>query len=118
MRIAYLECATGISGDMTLAALIDAGADEAVIRRGIESLGLPGVTLHVEVEDRRGLLAEITSLISEAKTNIRQIESRMEEGRGRINLIVDVADVAHLQRIKQVVRKIPGVSRIVRVGTR
>ncbi len=76
------------------------------------------VTLHVEVEDRRGLLAEITSLISEAKTNIRQIESRMEEGRGRINLIVDVADVAHLQRIKQVVRKIPGVSRIVRAGTR
>ena len=75
------------------------------------------VRLHVEVEDRRGLLAELTALISEAKTNIRHIDSRMEGGRGRINLIVDVADVAHLQRIKQVVRKIPGVTRIVRAGT-
>ena len=27
MRIAWFECATGLSGDMTLAALIDAGAD-------------------------------------------------------------------------------------------
>lgn len=32
MRTAWLECATGISGDMTLAALIDAGADPQVIR--------------------------------------------------------------------------------------
>lgn len=48
MRIAYLDCSSGISGDMTLAALIDAGVDAAAIRRGIDSLGLPGVKLLVE----------------------------------------------------------------------
>lgn len=48
MNIAYLECATGISGDMTLAALLDAGVDEQAIRGGIASLGLPDVHLHVE----------------------------------------------------------------------
>lgn len=48
MKLAYLECATGISGDMTLAALLDAGVDEAAVRAGIASLGLPGVTLHVQ----------------------------------------------------------------------
>lgn len=48
MRIAYLDCSTGISGDMTLAALIDAGVDESAIRAGIESLALPGVRLCTE----------------------------------------------------------------------
>ncbi len=76
------------------------------------------VKLLVEVEDRRGLLAEITSRISDAETNIRHIDSRMESGRGRINVIVDVADVAHLRRIRQLVGKIPGVLRITRAGTR
>lgn len=42
MRVAYFDCASGISGDMTLGALVDAGVDGAAIARAIESLGLPG----------------------------------------------------------------------------
>lgn len=48
MRIAYLECATGISGDMTLAALVDAGVNPAVIQAAVASLGIPGVELRFE----------------------------------------------------------------------
>jgi len=76
------------------------------------------VSLQVEVEDRRGLLAEITSQISGAETNIRHIDSRIESGRGRINLIVDVADLDHLRRITLLLPKIPGVLRVQRGGTR
>ena len=58
MRIAYLDCASGISGDMTVAALIDAGVDLAAIKAGIDSLQLPGVSLHVEEVLRGGFRAK------------------------------------------------------------
>jgi uncharacterized protein (TIGR00299 family) protein len=40
MRIAYLDCFSGIAGDMCLGALIDAGADLEAVERGIASLDL------------------------------------------------------------------------------
>jgi uncharacterized protein (TIGR00299 family) protein len=52
MRIAYLDCASGISGDMMLGSLIDAGVDLATVQRGIDSLGLPSCRL-VTVETKK-----------------------------------------------------------------
>ncbi len=45
MRIAYLDCFSGASGDMMLAALIDAGVPLEKINEAIDSLGLPGCRL-------------------------------------------------------------------------
>lgn len=54
MRIAYLDCASGISGDMTLGALVDAGAELAQIQSGIDSLGLPSCRLVSSVVKKNG----------------------------------------------------------------
>ena len=42
MRVGYFDCFSGISGDMTLGALVDAGVDPRPIQEAVSSLGLPG----------------------------------------------------------------------------
>lgn len=56
-KVLYLDCSTGISGDMTLAALIDLGVDPLKLRAGIESLGLPGVELQISEVIKGGFRA-------------------------------------------------------------
>lgn len=57
MRIAYLDCASGISGDMTLGALIDAGVNLGEVQRGIDSLGLPSCRLVASEVKKNGFRA-------------------------------------------------------------
>jgi len=56
VRVAHFDCFSGISGDMTLAALIDAGVDADAIRQGLASLGLP-IRLEVEKVRKGGFAA-------------------------------------------------------------
>lgn len=54
MKIAFFDCPSGISGDMTLGALADCGVDLAAMQAGIDSLGYPGVKLVAEEVHRKG----------------------------------------------------------------
>jgi len=54
MTIAYFDCFAGISGDMTLGALVDAGADRAILDATLEALRL-GDEVSIEVRhEQRG----------------------------------------------------------------
>jgi pyridinium-3,5-bisthiocarboxylic acid mononucleotide nickel chelatase len=53
MTIAYFDCFSGISGDMTLGALLDCGAERSVLDAVVEALGLGDeVTIDVTHETR------------------------------------------------------------------
>lgn len=45
MRIAYLDCFSGISGDMTIAAFLDAGLEMSVLSRELKKLNIKGYGL-------------------------------------------------------------------------
>lgn len=54
-KILYLECNSGISGDMTVGALLDLGADKEVLLKALGSLKLDGYHLHFGRTKKCGL---------------------------------------------------------------
>lgn len=57
MRILYLDCFSGISGDMALASLVDAGADRDYIERELKKLGVEGYSLSWRRVVKKGISA-------------------------------------------------------------
>ncbi|MGA9980897.1 MAG: nickel insertion protein, partial [Candidatus Sulfotelmatobacter sp.] len=56
MRIAYLECFSGMSGDMFLGALVDAGVPARVLEEAVAALGV-GARLEISRVLRSGISA-------------------------------------------------------------
>ena len=57
MRAAYLDCFSGISGNMFLGALVDAGLPEAVLRDAIARIDLKGFSIKIKPVDKWGIRA-------------------------------------------------------------
>ena len=73
------------------------------------------VRLTIHVEDRRGMLADITSKIAGIKISMRKVEATTSDDQGRISLTMDISDLKHLQRAIKAVKGIPGVLDVERV---
>ena len=73
------------------------------------------VKLTLYCDDRFGMLKQITAVISDSKTNIRNIEARTSNGQANIDVILDIADLKHLEQIIKGVRQIPGVHDVQRL---
>lgn len=63
MRVAYLECFSGISGNMLLGALLDAGISEDVLRQTLASLNI-GAELQVTRVNRNGIFSTNVEVLS------------------------------------------------------
>src|SRR2546421_9895149 len=57
MRILYLDCFAGASGDMLIGALLDCGLDFEFLRRELTKLGVEGYELSARRVDRSGISA-------------------------------------------------------------
>ncbi|HYL13232.1 MAG TPA: bifunctional (p)ppGpp synthetase/guanosine-3',5'-bis(diphosphate) 3'-pyrophosphohydrolase [Terriglobales bacterium] len=73
------------------------------------------VKLTLFCDDKWGMLKQITAVISDTKTNIRNIEARTANGQANIDVVLDILDLKHLETIISGVRKIPGVHDVQRL---
>lgn len=67
MVIAYFDCFSGISGDMTLGALVDAGVSIDALRAELARLDLPGYKIKAEKVTRSGIAATKVDVIIDNK---------------------------------------------------
>ena len=74
------------------------------------------VRLSIQVEDRRGILADVSSKIAGINTNIRNVEATTTDQMGRIDMTVEISDVKHLQKVIKSLRSVEGVLDVERAG--
>lgn len=67
------------------------------------------VKISILTEDHPGMLAGITAAIATTKTNIRNANVRTENGKGVVEITLDIPDLKHLHRIMQLVKDVDGV---------
>jgi GTP pyrophosphokinase len=67
------------------------------------------VRLSIQVEDRKGILADVSSRIAGINTNIQKVEAKTSDQMGRIDMTVEINDVKHLQKVIKSLRGVDGV---------
>lgn len=94
MRIAYFDCFSGVSGDMTLGALLACeGADEAAFRERLAQLSVPGYELEIRRVKREG--------ISATDVDVRLLEK--DQGHGRH--LSDIAEILERSGLSEWVKE-------------
>src|SRR5512139_657881 len=111
MRLAYIDCVGGASGDMLLGALVDAGASEEVVRSIPAALHLPNCTVNFERVLRGALSAWQANVITP-----HEVRPHTEDQRHVPDLlaIIDRAEIS--DRVKQQARSI--IQRLAKVEAR
>jgi uncharacterized protein (TIGR00299 family) protein len=85
MRLLYFDCIAGISGDMALGALIDAGADLEPIRKGLEGLPVESFELDVEQVESGGIRA--------TRVNVRTSTDGLIRTYASVRSLLDMAEM-------------------------
>lgn len=86
MRLAYFDCHAGISGDMILGALVDAGLQVEVLQRELDKLGLEGVVIQDGKVKRQGIAATKIDVVAEEGHHHRRLQDVLG--------IIDAADIS------------------------
>ena len=91
-RIGYFDCFSGVSGDMLLGALVDAGLDVEILRSGLAVLNLTGYGLRAERVARSGLAGT-------------QVHVELDAGKQPARRLEDVANIIDLASLPATVKQ-------------
>jgi uncharacterized protein (TIGR00299 family) protein len=78
MKLAYFDCFSGISGDMTLGALVDAGVSPDHLRAELRGLEVPGWELSAEKVWKNGMAATYVKVRTEDQSQHRSLATILQ----------------------------------------
>jgi uncharacterized protein (TIGR00299 family) protein len=94
VKLLYIDCIGGVAGDMLLGALLDAGADREVVRRGLAGLGVEGLELRTDRTERHGISA-VTVVVAAPHEHVHRTWADVRALLDRAPLPEPAAAVAH-----------------------
>lgn len=114
----YLECRSGISGDMTVAALLDLGATEENLRRTLAKLPVGGYEIRIEKVRKNGLeVCDFDVILGEMRH-----EGHMHEGHNHVEEAHGEHEHAHMHRtwkdIEQILKEADLKPRVLELAMR
>ncbi|MFN8062079.1 MAG: bifunctional (p)ppGpp synthetase/guanosine-3',5'-bis(diphosphate) 3'-pyrophosphohydrolase [Vicinamibacterales bacterium] len=74
------------------------------------------VHLSVQVEDRKGILADVSARVSAINTNITTMDAKTDDRGGRIDMAVEIQDLKHLQKVIKSIKAVTGVVDVTRTS--
>ncbi|MBI3362872.1 MAG: nickel pincer cofactor biosynthesis protein LarC [Chloroflexi bacterium] len=90
MKIAYFDCFAGVSGDMILGALLDAGLESRLLCEQLRALKLPGCKLDVRRVTKNGLAATAVEVAVESESP--------ERGLGDIETLIENSELGPAEK--------------------
>jgi uncharacterized protein (TIGR00299 family) protein len=109
MRICYIDAFSGISGDMTVGALLDAGAGQQALLAGLQSLGT-GASFEVEKTKRRGIAATTFRVLGGEQKKHRHLPQILDMiGGARIPEAAKLKAASVFQRLGEAEAKVHGI---------
>ncbi|HEY1463886.1 MAG TPA: bifunctional (p)ppGpp synthetase/guanosine-3',5'-bis(diphosphate) 3'-pyrophosphohydrolase [Terriglobales bacterium] len=73
------------------------------------------VKLTVFCDDRFGMLKQITAVVTDTKSNIRNIGAKTANGQASVDVVLEIEDLKHLEQLLAGLKKIPGVHDVQRL---
>jgi uncharacterized protein (TIGR00299 family) protein len=84
LKVAYFDCFSGISGDMILGSLIDAGLSHHILLKHLERLPLPGFSVQIEKVTKCGISGTKVNVLTQdchTHRHLQDIYSILEQSK-------------------------------------
>jgi uncharacterized protein (TIGR00299 family) protein len=98
VKVLYFDCLSGISGDMTLGALLDLGIEEQLFRQELAKLSLAGYDLVIRKKEKNGIYGTDIDVV------LTDEENQRERNLQDIELLINKSGIA--QRAKDFTKKV------------
>ena len=105
LKIAYLDCFSGISGDMCLGALVDAGVSPKKLLRELKRIPLKGYEMQISKVKRAGIAATKADVIIEAKSEELRAKSIPPQAEQEAKRWEDIERIIHKSSLSKGIKE-------------